>query len=155
MPKIISFDMDGTIADLYAVPEWLAKLRAEDVSPYEEAPPMWDMEELRRVILALIDAGYEIRVISWLAKNSSPQFKAATRAAKRAWLERYNFPADKVHLIAYGRTKATALRDAEVECAVLVDDDRKVRQGWTLGDTIDPTATDNLPLLLESLYLTP
>ena len=32
--KMICFDMDGTIADLYAVPNWLDKLRAEDASPY-------------------------------------------------------------------------------------------------------------------------
>lgn len=31
--KMICFDMDGTIADLYAVPNWLDKLRAEDASP--------------------------------------------------------------------------------------------------------------------------
>lgn len=155
MAKIISFDMDGTIADLYAVPDWLAKLRTEDPSPYEEAPPMWDMDELRRVLLALIADGWEIRVISWLAKDSTPQYKAAVRKAKRAWLERYNFPADKVHLIAYGTTKANALRDAEINCAVLIDDNKKVRQGWHLGETIDPATTDDLPQLLESLYLRP
>ena len=33
MLKMICFDMDGTIADLYAVPNWLEKLRAYDASP--------------------------------------------------------------------------------------------------------------------------
>ena len=37
MLKMICFDMDGTIADLYAVDNWLAKLRAEDETPYQEA----------------------------------------------------------------------------------------------------------------------
>ena len=36
MPKMICFDMDGTIADLYAVPGWLEKLRAEDATPYRD-----------------------------------------------------------------------------------------------------------------------
>ena len=44
------FDMDDTIAALYAVPNWLEKLKAEDESPYLEAAPMWDMEKLRKVL---------------------------------------------------------------------------------------------------------
>ena len=46
---MICFDMDGTIADLYAVDNWLAKLRAEDETPYAEAAPMWDMTALAEV----------------------------------------------------------------------------------------------------------
>lgn len=33
----ICFDMDGTIADLYGVENWLDYLIAEDVKPYAEA----------------------------------------------------------------------------------------------------------------------
>lgn len=155
MPKIINFDMDGTIADLYAVPNWLEKLRAEDPSPYRDAPPMWDMDELRRVLLALVADGWEIRVISWLSKDATPEYKREIRKAKREWLARYNFPADKVHLIAYGTTKANAIRAAGATPGVLIDDTAKVREGWTLGDAIDPLSTDNLPALLADLYLTP
>ena len=36
----IFFDMDGTIADFYNVPNWLLKLRNNDASPYEEAVPL-------------------------------------------------------------------------------------------------------------------
>ena len=90
--KMICFDMDGTIADLYAVPNWLDKLRAEDASPYAEAAPMWDMKALREVLLKLIDKGYEIRIISWLSKDSTEEYKTAVRKAKREWLEKYNFP---------------------------------------------------------------
>ena len=36
-PKMICFDMDGTIADLYAVENWLPMLRAFDPTPYEVA----------------------------------------------------------------------------------------------------------------------
>ena len=35
--KQIWFDMDGTLADLYGVENWLEKLRASDPSPYAEA----------------------------------------------------------------------------------------------------------------------
>ena len=46
MLKMICFDMDGTVADLYGVENWLEKLRAYDASPYLVATPMCDMEEL-------------------------------------------------------------------------------------------------------------
>ena len=48
-PKMytIYFDMDGTIADLYNVENWLPKLRAEDASPYVEAEIMVDASELQ------------------------------------------------------------------------------------------------------------
>ena len=47
--KMICWDMDGTMASLYGVDNWLSKLRAEDASPYEDAAPMWDMELLNFV----------------------------------------------------------------------------------------------------------
>ena len=146
MGKMICFDMDGTIADLYGVPNWLAKLRDEDPSPYMEAKPLWDMEKLREVLVALIYEGWEIRVISWLSKDATKEYNKAVRKAKRDWLEKYNFPADKVHLVAYGTTKANAVR-ASATAAVLVDDNEKVRNGWHLGDTIDPMDGD----LIEKL----
>lgn len=148
--KMICFDMDGTIADLYAVPNWLAKLRAEDASPYAEAAPMWDMAELRDILLKLIAKGWEIRVISWLSKDSTEAYKEAVRQAKREWLARYDFPADKVHLVAYGTTKADCVRRI-AEAAILVDDNEKVRNGWHLGETIDPMNGDLLERLKELL----
>ena len=139
--KMICFDMDGTIADLYGVPNWLEKLRAEDPSPYLEAKPMWDMDKLREVLLKLIDKGWEIRVISWLAMDASEKYNALVREAKRAWLSVYNFPAQKVHLVVYGTTKADCVRRS-TQSAVLVDDNSKIRNGWHLGMTINPLGGD-------------
>lgn len=145
--KMICFDMDGTIADLYAVPDWLDKLRAGDASPYAEAVPMYDMKALREVLLKLADKGYEIRIISWLSKDSTEEYKTAVRKAKREWLEKYNFPADKYHFIAYGRTKADCIRRIADAPAVLIDDNKKVRDGWHLGESIDPTKVNLLEVL--------
>ena len=38
----IYFDMDGTIADLYGVENWLNDLRTERTTPYEIATPLCD-----------------------------------------------------------------------------------------------------------------
>lgn len=149
MPKMICFDMDGTIADTYAVPNWLQKLRAEDVSPYVEAEPLWDMEKLREILLKLSTQGWEIRVITWLSMNSSDAYKKAVTQAKKEWLEKYNFPADKCHFVAYGTTKANAIRKS-AESAILIDDNEKIRNGWHLGMTIDPVSC-NLIEELEKL----
>lgn len=146
---MICFDMDGTIANLYSVENWLAKLQAEDVSPYVEAQPMWDMEKLNSILEKLIEEGWEIRVISWLSKNSTEDYKEKVRKAKLEWLEKYNFPCTSAHLVAYGTTKADCVRKI-TNAAVLVDDNEKVRNGWHLGKTIDPT-TCNLLEELENL----
>ena len=148
MAKMICFDMDGTLADLYGVPHWLDKLRAEDASPYIEAEPLWDMEALSNVLEKLIAAGWEVRVISWLAKDSSEEYKDKVRLAKRNWLARYGFPYDKCHLVQYGTTKADCVRRV-ADAAILVDDDERVRNGWHLGDTIDPVHEDLIDRLME------
>ena len=46
MRKAIYFDMDGTIANLYGVENWLPLLRSCDASPYVNALPMLDMAKL-------------------------------------------------------------------------------------------------------------
>ncbi len=139
--KMICFDMDGTIADLYGVPDWLEKLHNEDASPYQEAKPMWDMERLNTVLHKLIRRGYEIRVISWLAKDSSEDYKQAVRQAKLDWLKRYHFPYTVAHLVAYGTTKANCVRKM-ANAAVLIDDSEAVRNGWHLGEVINPVECD-------------
>lgn len=139
--KMICFDMDGTIADLYSVPNWLKKIRGENATPYLDAKPMWDMEKLNAVLYKLISQGWEIRVITWLSKDSSHNFKKLVRMAKAEWLDRYQFPAEYCHMVQYGTTKADCVRRI-TNAAILIDDNSKVRTGWTLGKTIDPTNCD-------------
>lgn len=146
MVKMICFDMDGTIADLFAVRDWLPKLRAEDPSPYAEAAPMWDMAELRKV---LVELKIEVRIVTWLSKNSSEEYKNEVRQAKREWLDRYDFPYDHFHGVRYGATKADSVRNLlnENETAILIDDNAKIRNGWNLGEAVDPTAVDLIEYL--------
>lgn len=141
--------MDGTIADLYGVKGWEKMLRAENPLPYEIAAPMWDMELLTWVLRLLQDEGWEIRIITWLSKDSSEEYKAAVRKAKMAWLKKYDFPMDKTHMVAYGTTKANTVRNA-ARNAILIDDNDKVREGWTLGETINPE-TENIIEALHAL----
>lgn len=136
MNKTLVFDMDGTIADLYGVKNWLEDLRAEKVRPYEQAKPLYDMDNMNVILNILKDMGWRIVVTTWLAKDSSKDYDNLVRQAKLAWLDKYDFPYDEIHLVKYGTTKANCTRKLGGR-QVLVDDNEDIRKGWTLGDTID------------------
>jgi hypothetical protein len=136
--------MDGTIADLYAVNGWLEQLRAYNPNPYRVAEPMWDMVELARVINEIQSVGVKIVIITWASKDSTREYDMAVRQAKLDWLEEMGFPYDFFHCVKYGTTKANTIRKyMEIEeTAILIDDNEKVRDGWSLGETVNPTDTD-------------
>ena len=150
--KTLVFDMDGTIADFYGVEGWLEDLHNENPRPYIMAEPLWDMALLGSLLCCLKSVGYRIVVTSWLSKDSTKDFDEVVRTAKRDWLTRYNFPFDEIHLVKYGTTKANCTRKHGGN-QILFDDNAKVRKGWNLGKTVDPTA-ENIIDFLADLLLT-
>ena len=147
--KVLVFDMDGTIADLYGVKGWLADLRAENTRPYAVAEPMYDMDVLVDLLNELKLCGWRIVVNTWLAKGSTKAYDDAVRMTKKEWLAKWGFPYDEIHLTKYGRTKANATRHLG-GFQILVDDNEKIRKGWTLGDTINANE-DIIDKLMELL----
>lgn len=154
MLKMICFDLDGSLVDLYGYEDWLTCLRNNDPSPYRYALPLWNMRKLASILQDLQRAGIEIRIITWLSKESDRNFSAMTRKAKRDWLNSYGIPYDHFHGVAYGTTKADSVRKylADNETALLIDDNVQVRKGWHLGATIDPTQQDVLEELEKILH---
>ena len=138
MRKMIVFDMDGTIADLYGVDNWLPMLKAEDTTPYDVAEPLFNMEMLTDLLNILKDMGWIIAVTTWGAKGGTAEYNARTMNVKKAWLNRYNFPYDEFHGVKYGTTKANCTRN-KAEFQVLIDDSEEIRKGWTLGKAVDPS----------------
>lgn len=136
--KKIYFDMDGTIADLYGVENWLPMLRAEDATPYRIAKPLVNITRFNVLCGLLRRQGYEIGVISWLSKESSKEYKKAVRAAKREWLKKY-FPAcgNEIHLVQYGTPKHSIVK---AKGAILFDDEYKNGVSWERngGEWINP-----------------
>lgn len=155
--KMICFDMDGTIADLYSVENWLPMLRNFDPTPYEIAEPMWNMAELANLLQQAQAIGIEIRIITWLSKDTTAQYDAEVREAKRNWLAEQGFPFDHFHGVRYGTTKADSIRRylAENETAILFDDNKKVREGWHLGEAVDPVEVNILEYLGDIIAQNP
>lgn len=151
MTKTLVFDMDGTIANLYGVENWLEMLRAEDPTPYIVAQPMYDMDTLKVILELLKLQGWTVAITSWLSMDSTKEYDKLVRQAKREWLERYDFPFDEIHLVEYGTTKANCTRK-NGGYQILVDDNEKVRNGWNLGGTIN--ANENILEKLVELLLT-
>ena len=139
--KTLVFDMDGTIADLYGVNNWLGDLRSENPRPYVVAKPMYNMDILNELLNILKNMGWRVVVTTWLAKESTKAYDEKVRKAKLNWLKQYNFPYDEIHLVKYGTTKANCTRRIG-GYQILIDDNEKVRNGWKLGSTIN--ANENI-----------
>lgn len=136
MTKMLVFDMDGTIADLYGVEGWLEDLETYKTRPYEIAKPIYDMNELNETLQKLQKLGWQIVITTWLAMNATKEYNKAVAKAKKDWLAKYNFPYDEIHCVKYGTTKADCTRK-KADFQILIDDNKKVRDGWTLGTTVN------------------
>lgn len=126
----IWFDMDGTIADLYGVQNWLDYLVAKDALPYEIAKPLVRLSALARVLHGLQRKGFKVGVISWLAKNSTTDYDEAVTNAKLEWLNKHlaSVEFDEINIVKYGTPKQTF---AKSENDILFDDEEKNRNEWT------------------------
>lgn len=148
MTKVLVFDLDGTVVDLYGVKNWLAYLVTHNETPYRIAQPLYDMTALNLLLNQLKEQGWEIVVTTWLAKNSDKEYDNKVRKEKLDWLARYEFPYDEIHMVKYGTTKANCTR-RKGGYQILVDDNATIRKGWTLGDTIN--ARENIMEELNKL----
>ena len=131
----IWFDMDGTIADLYAVENWLPMLRAYDPKPYLMAKPMHHMATLARMLNRAQAQGHELCIISWCSKESTADYDALVAQAKRAWLAKH-LPSvrwDVVKIVPYGQNKWETCKSG-----ILFDDEERNRMAWEAGKAFTP-----------------
>ena len=126
MKKEIWFDMDGTIADLYGVEGWLDMLLNENTKPYEIAKPLVNMRELAKVLNKLIEKGWEIGVISWLAKNGTNDYNKKVANANMKWLAKHlrSVRFAKIDIVEYGTPKQINRN------GILFDDEKQNRENW-------------------------
>ena len=141
----INFDMDGTIADLYGVENWLDYLIAENPFPYENACPLLRLSALARRLNALQKQGYELAIISWLSKNGSDAYNAIVAEVKKEWLKKHlpSVAWDKIIIVPYGTPKENYCNSP---FDVLFDDEERNRTNWT-GKAFD---VDNIMEILRN-----
>lgn len=146
MAITIWFDMDGTIADLYGVENWLNYLLSGDAFPYENAKPLVKLNSLARILNRLQRQGYEIGIISWLAKNSDDNYDEAVTIAKRKWLKNHlaSVIFNSINIVKYGTPKQMFANSKE---DILFDDEAKNRENW-IGKAFD---VDDIINILKNL----
>lgn len=130
MTKItINFDMDGTIADLYGVENWLSYLLTENTFPYANAKPLLRLNILARQLNLLQSQGYEIAIISWLSKNGSESYNMAVTQTKIEWLAKHmpSVKWNEIIIVPYGTSKNTFCNSP---FDVLFDDEEQNRKSW-------------------------
>lgn len=126
----IFFDMDGTIANLYGVENWLESLINNDEKPYKEAKVMLNMSSLARLLNKIQKSGIEIGIISWLSKNSNKDYDNKVTEAKKNWLKKHlnSVKFNTIDIVAYGTRKENFITS---ENDILFDDEEQNRKNWT------------------------
>lgn len=125
--KKIWFDMDGTIADLYGVEDWLSYLRKEDTHPYDIAKPMLNFSLFARFIHKLQNLGWEFGIVSWTSKVGSEFFNEQIAISKIKWLNKHlpSVEWDYIEIIPYGVNKFELCGGG-----VFFDDEIGNREAW-------------------------
>ena len=145
----ICFDMDGTIANLYGVENWLDYLINKDIYPYTNAKVLLNMNTFARYLNRLQKQGFEIGIISWLAKNSTSDYDRAVTIAKQKWLAKHlksvNF--NFIEIVSYGYAKENfCFTDKDI----LFDDEERNRNNWTGKAYDEKNILETLKNLLDN-----
>ena len=145
MDKAIYFDMDGTIADLYGVENWLDYLVNSKTKPYREATPLVNMRKLGRLLNTLQSIGYHIGIVSWLSKSGTDAYNEKVAETKKAWLSRHlgAVQFDEIHIVKYGTPKWSVV---DMPAGLLFDDEEQNRSAWlgrakNVNDILDTLST--------------
>lgn len=124
----IYFDMDGTIANFYAVANWLEYLINENPYPYKIAKPLLHFSTFARILHKAQSAGYNIGIISWLSKSGSDSYNEIVTEVKKEWLRKHlpSVTFDVIHIVPYGTPKESFATINDI----LFDDEERNRNNW-------------------------
>ena len=127
MNKVIYFDMDGTIANLYGVDNWLAYLKEENTYPYKVADTLFCFNTFAKLLNKLQKQGFTINIISWTAKNGTKEYNERIAEVKKAWLKKHlrSVHFDNIFIVNYGTPKY------QLGNGILFDDEEQNRKAWT------------------------
>jgi len=128
--KKVYLDMDGTIANLYNIKNWLPRLRNEDKNIFLECEPLIN----EKTLFELFPSNqYEIIILTMTPMNCSKEYHNQVIEQKCKWLEIY-FPNLKKRIFKrYGHNKNLK------NCgnAILIDDSEVIRNNFK-GIALNP-----------------
>lgn len=130
MKTNVYLDMDGTIADLYSIENWLPRLRNEDSKIFLECKPMITEEKLFQIFP---ENEYLIKILTMTPKDCTNEYHENVKEQKAKWLQKY-FPklSNQIYM-HYGFNKN--LKNSAG--AILVDDSEPIRKSWK-GTALNP-----------------
>ena len=121
--KKVYLDMDGTIANLYAITNWLERLTSEDTNIFKECKPLISQKELYDLFPS---DTYEIIILSMTPYKCSKYYHENVIQQKNEWLDIY-FPQIKKRIYKkYSGNKN--LKNSEN--AILIDDNEIIRKNF-------------------------
>lgn len=127
MNKVVYFDMDGTIADLYGVTNCFKRLDALDASVYADAKPI---DKYINMLKEFKHMGYKVIILTCLGMISDPKFDKETIHNKGVWLDKYvgrEYIDERIYI---PNTKHKESYTNMFGKGILVDDDTKVLCNW-------------------------
>lgn len=133
--------MDGTIADLYGVNNWLEYLLKSDVKPYKCAKGL-NLKAVARAMNKAIQCGYEIGIITWLPKGAHMDYREEVARVKIEWVRKHlksvDIKAQNFHILRYGSPKELKAQKGDI----LFDDEITNRENWErahgMGTSFEP-----------------
>lgn len=133
MSMKIYFDLDGTVYDLYNIPNWLEILRNENPDVYTMGEKLFS-DELYKVAATLKRYGVKFGVITWGSMVASPEFEIESENAKRQWVNK-NLPfVESFVYQQYGTPKQQAIKN-RTKNNILIDDNSEVLKVWINNKT--------------------
>ena len=130
MKQVIYLDMDGTIADLYGIKNWLDNLINEVEGLFLNCEPLITEAELLKFFPS---ETYELRICSMTPLNATEKYCQVVINEKNQWLDKH-FPSitHRVYM-EYGNDKN--LQNSVNH--ILIDDNETIRQTFK-GLALEP-----------------
>ena len=121
--KKVYLDMDGTIANLYSITNWLERLREEDTNIFKECKPLITQNDLFNLFPSNT---YEIIILSMTPYKCSKLYHNNVIQQKNEWLDKYFPLLTKRIYKRYGGNKN--LKNSVN--AILIDDNEVIRKNF-------------------------
>ena len=126
----VLLDMDGTIADLYGIENWLPRLRNSDENIFLECAPMVTQEVLFETFP---QDKFEIKIKSMTPLGATVEYCENVIKQKTQWLKKYFPKIENMAFLEYGEDK----KEKGSRTMYLVDDSEKIRTNFD-GVALNP-----------------